>query len=44
MRTSKAKAQRVIKGKKEVVFAETMAMSTYLVAFIIGEFEATAPG
>src|SRR5208283_763645 len=33
----------VIKGKKEVVFAETMVMSTYLVAFIIGEFEATAP-
>jgi puromycin-sensitive aminopeptidase len=32
-----------IKGKKEVVFAETMVMSTYLVAFIIGEFEATPP-
>ncbi len=32
-----------IKGKKEVVFAETMVMSTYLVAFIIGEFEATVP-
>jgi puromycin-sensitive aminopeptidase len=32
-----------IKGKKEVVFAETMVMSTYLVAFIVGEFEATAP-
>ena len=32
-----------IKGKKEVVFAETMVMSTYLVAFIIGEFDATAP-
>ncbi|MGA6974671.1 MAG: M1 family metallopeptidase [Candidatus Binatus sp.] len=30
-------------GKKEVVFQETIAMSTYLVAFIIGEFEATAP-
>jgi len=25
-----------IKGKKEVVFAETMVMSTYLVAFIVG--------
>ncbi len=30
-------------GKKEVVFKETIPMSTYLVAFIIGEFEATAP-
>jgi puromycin-sensitive aminopeptidase len=32
-----------LKGKKEVVFAETIPMSTYLVAFIIGEFEATEP-
>ena len=30
-------------GKKEVVFKETIPMSTYLVAFIIGEFEATPP-
>ena len=30
-------------GKKEVVFKETIVMSTYLVAFIVGEFEATAP-
>jgi aminopeptidase N len=28
-------------GRKEVVFADSIKMSTYLVAFIIGEFEAT---
>lgn len=30
-------------GKKEVIFADSMKMSTYLVAFIVGEFEATDP-
>ena len=30
-------------GKRQVTFAETMPMSTYLVAFVVGPFEFTSP-
>jgi puromycin-sensitive aminopeptidase len=35
--------ERVEGGKKVVRFADTIRMSTYLVAFIVGELEATEP-
>ena len=34
---------KVYDGKKHVTFADTIPMSTYLVAFIVGELEATEP-
>jgi len=38
-----ARVERVEGGKKRVTFADTIKMSTYLVAFVVGELEATAP-
>src|SRR3989454_698855 len=35
--------ERVEGGRKIVVFADSMKMSTYLVAFVVGELEATDP-
>ena len=37
-------AERVLDdGRRELTYAPTMKMSTYLVAFVVGPFEATAP-
>ncbi|MGH7313499.1 MAG: M1 family metallopeptidase, partial [Candidatus Rokuibacteriota bacterium] len=36
-------SERMERGKKVVAFAETIRMSTYLVAFVVGELEATDP-
>jgi puromycin-sensitive aminopeptidase len=36
-------ADEVVDGQRRVRFAETMTMSTYLVAFIVGPLEATEP-
>jgi puromycin-sensitive aminopeptidase len=36
-------SQRMESGKKVIRFADTIPMSTYLVAFIVGELEATEP-
>jgi puromycin-sensitive aminopeptidase len=36
-------SERIEAGKKVVRFADTIAMSTYLLAFIVGELEATEP-
>jgi len=36
-------ADEVLDGQRRVRFAETMTMSTYLVAFIVGPLEATEP-
>jgi puromycin-sensitive aminopeptidase len=38
-----ASERRLAGGKKEIVFKETISMSTYLVAFIIGEFVVSEP-
>ena len=41
--TTEVSSSAIGEGRREVTFAETMVMSTYLVAFVVGPFEATAP-
>jgi puromycin-sensitive aminopeptidase len=41
--TSEVSSTSLGAGRREVAFAETMVMSTYLVAFVVGAFEATPP-
>jgi puromycin-sensitive aminopeptidase len=41
--TAIVREQIVRPGKKAVAFADTIKMSTYLVAFVVGELEATEP-
>jgi puromycin-sensitive aminopeptidase len=36
-------SERIEAGRKIVTFADTISMSTYLVAFVVGELEATEP-
>jgi puromycin-sensitive aminopeptidase len=36
-------SEKKVNGQKEVTFKDTIKMSTYLVAFVVGEFEATPP-
>jgi puromycin-sensitive aminopeptidase len=41
---ARIKAEHILPGgKREVQFHDTMKMSTYLVAFVVGDLEATAP-
>jgi puromycin-sensitive aminopeptidase len=40
---TKVMSERLERGKKVVAFADTIKMSTYLVAYVVGELEATAP-
>jgi puromycin-sensitive aminopeptidase len=37
-------SERIERGKKVVAFADTIKMSTYLVAYVVGELEATEAG
>jgi puromycin-sensitive aminopeptidase len=41
--TSVKSEKKLSNGKKEVAFADTIKMSSYLVAYVVGEFEGTNP-